>query len=159
MSILTATHLLALLWAPQDSLLVIRGVRGYGERGIREPGAVTPKTGRPAARTDSRVLGVGVPSTGGIIGPDMHGLAFRIALLPPMIGGRIQPNPEASTGLRGRDVMRPAGHSKYETTYRFYLQMKDGLTDRARNATRHTVSRELLQKCCSRGFEGDNGKG
>jgi len=57
------------------------------------------------------------------------------------------------------DVMRLAGHSKYETTYRFYLQVKDGLIDRARRATAYTVSQELLQKCCSRGFEGDNGKG
>jgi len=46
--------------------------------------------------------------------------------------------------------MRLAGHSKYETTYRFYLQVKDGLMDRARKATRHAVSPELLQKCCSR---------
>jgi len=55
-------------------------------------------------------------------------------------------------GLNIFDVMRLAGHSKYETTYRFYLQVKDGLMDRARGATRHTVSPELLQKCCSRGF-------
>ena len=53
-------------------------------------------------------------------------------------------------GLNIFDVMRLAGHSKYETTYRFYLQVKDGLIDRARKATRHTVSPELLQKCCSR---------
>jgi len=48
-----------------------------------------------------------------------------------------------------RDILRLAGHSKYETTYRFYLQVKDGLMDRARKATRHSVSPELLQKCCS----------
>jgi hypothetical protein len=53
-------------------------------------------------------------------------------------------------GLNIFDVMRLAGHSKYETTYQFYLQVKDGLMDRARGATRHCVSPELLQKCCSR---------
>jgi integrase len=57
------------------------------------------------------------------------------------------------------DVMRLAGHSKYETTYRFYLEVKDGLVDRARSAITHTVSQELLQKCCSRGLGGDNEKG
>ena len=57
------------------------------------------------------------------------------------------------------DVMRLAGHSKYETTYRFYLEVKDGLLDRARRAITHTVSRELLQKCCSRVSGGDNEKG
>jgi len=62
-------------------------------------------------------------------------------------------------GLNIYDVMRLAGHSKYETTYRFYLQVKDGLVDRARQATTHTVSQELLQKCCSRGFRGSNEKG
>jgi len=46
--------------------------------------------------------------------------------------------------------MKLAGHSKYETTYWFYLQVKDGLMDRASKATRYTVSPELLQKCCSR---------
>jgi len=62
-------------------------------------------------------------------------------------------------GLDIYDVMRLAGHSKYETTYRFYLQVKDGLIERARRAIAHTVSQELLQKCCSRGFEGENEKG
>ncbi|MHC4541978.1 MAG: tyrosine-type recombinase/integrase [Planctomycetota bacterium] len=62
-------------------------------------------------------------------------------------------------GLNIYDVMRLAGHAKYETTYRFYLEVKDGLVDRARRAVTHTVSSELLQKCCSRGFEGDNEKG
>jgi integrase len=62
-------------------------------------------------------------------------------------------------GLNIYDVMKLAGHSKYETTYRFYLQVKDGLMDRARKATTHTVSRELLQKCCSRDLEGDIEKG
>jgi len=62
-------------------------------------------------------------------------------------------------GLNIYDVMRLAGHAKYETTYRFYLQVKDGLMDRARRAITHTVSQELLQKCCSSGFEGDIEKG
>ena len=62
-------------------------------------------------------------------------------------------------GLNIFDVMRLAGHSKYETTYRFYLQVKDGLMDRARRATSHAVSRELLQKCCNRGLWEPNEKG
>ncbi len=62
-------------------------------------------------------------------------------------------------GLNIFDVMRLAGHSKYETTYRFYLQVKDGLMDRARKATRHTVSPELLQKCCSRVSGGRKSEG
>jgi len=62
-------------------------------------------------------------------------------------------------GLNIFDVMRLAGHAKYETTYRFYLQVKDGLMDRARRATRYTVSQELLQKCCSRGFRKPNDEG
>jgi len=57
------------------------------------------------------------------------------------------------------DVMRLAGHSKYETTYRFYLQVKDGLMDRARKATRHSVSAEVLQKCCSRVSGGRKSEG
>lgn len=54
------------------------------------------------------------------------------------------------------DVMKLAGHSKFETTYKFYLQVKDGLLDRARKATTRGVSPELLQKCCTsdiRGFK------
>ena len=62
-------------------------------------------------------------------------------------------------GLNIFDVMRLAGHSKYETTYRFYLQVKDGLMDRARKATRHAVSPELLQKCCSRVSGGRKSEG
>jgi len=34
-----------------------------------------------------------------------------------------------------------------------------GLVDRARRAITHTVSQELLQKCCSRGLAGDIEKG
>ncbi|OHB66512.1 MAG: hypothetical protein A2Y77_02270 [Planctomycetes bacterium RBG_13_62_9] len=62
-------------------------------------------------------------------------------------------------GLNLFDVMRLAGHSKYETTYQFYLQVKDGLMDRARRATRHCVSPELLQKCCSRVSDERKSKG
>jgi integrase len=62
-------------------------------------------------------------------------------------------------GLSIYDVMKLAGHSKFETTYRFYLQVKDGLLDRARKATMHMVSPELLQKCCSTDFRGVNEKG
>lgn len=62
-------------------------------------------------------------------------------------------------GLNIFDVMRLAGHSKYETTYRFYLQVKDGLMERARRATSHTVSQELLQKCCNGGFREPHEKG
>ncbi len=50
-------------------------------------------------------------------------------------------------GLSICDVMKLAGHSKFETTYNFYLQVKDGLLDRARKAITHIVSPELLQKC------------
>jgi hypothetical protein len=53
----------------------------------------------------------------------------------------------------------PLKETPFETTYRFYLQVKDGLIERARRAIAHTVSQELLQKCCSRGFEGENEKG
>jgi integrase len=62
-------------------------------------------------------------------------------------------------GLSIYDVMKLAGHSKFETTYKFYLQVKDGLLERARKATTHAVSQELLQKCCSSGFLGSNEKG
>ena len=54
--------------------------------------------------------------------------------------------------------MKLAGHSKFETTYNFYLQVKDGLLDRARKAITHIVSPELLQKCCSSDFEGSTQK-
>jgi len=61
-------------------------------------------------------------------------------------------------GLSICDVMKLAGHSKFETTYNFYLQVKDGLLDRARKAITHIVSPELLQKCCSSDFEGSTQK-
>ncbi len=61
-------------------------------------------------------------------------------------------------GLSIYDVMKLAGHSKFETTYKFYLQVKDGLLDRARKTTIYTVSPELLQKCCSRDVRGSSRK-
>ena len=54
--------------------------------------------------------------------------------------------------------MKLAGHSKFETTYNFYLRVKDGLLDRARKAITHIVSPELLQKCCSSDFESSTQK-
>ncbi len=40
--------------------------------------------------------------------------------------------------------MRPAGHSEYETTLRYYLAVEDNLIDKARQAVKHKVSREML---------------
>ena len=37
-------------------------------------------------------------------------------------------------GLEITEVMRLAGHSKYDTTLRYYLAVKDDLVDRARRA-------------------------
>jgi len=51
-------------------------------------------------------------------------------------------------GLSEYDVMTLAGHEKFETTHMFYLAVADDLVDRARQATTHQVSQELLQKCC-----------
>jgi len=51
-------------------------------------------------------------------------------------------------GLSEYDVMTLAGHSNFSTTHRFYLAVADDLVDRARQATGHKVSQELLQKCC-----------
>jgi integrase len=51
-------------------------------------------------------------------------------------------------GLSEYDVMTLAGHSNFETTHKFYLAVADDLMERARRATTHQVSRELLQKCC-----------
>lgn len=50
-------------------------------------------------------------------------------------------------GLSIIEVMRLAGHSKYETTLRYYLHVKDDLVDRARQAIRHKVSKEMLDRC------------
>ncbi len=51
-------------------------------------------------------------------------------------------------GLSEYDVMTLAGHANFETTHKFYLAVADDLMERARRATTHQVSRELLQKCC-----------
>jgi len=50
-------------------------------------------------------------------------------------------------GLEITEVMRLAGHSKYDTTLKYYLAVKDDLVDRARKAVRHSVSREMLDRC------------
>jgi integrase len=49
-------------------------------------------------------------------------------------------------GLEITEVMRLAGHSKYETCLSYYLSVKDDLVDRARQAVRHSVSREMLER-------------
>jgi len=50
-------------------------------------------------------------------------------------------------GLEVVEVMRLAGHSKYETTLSYYLAVKDDLVDKARRVIRHRVSKEMLDKC------------
>ena len=54
-------------------------------------------------------------------------------------------------GLEITEVMRLAGHSKYDTTLKYYLAVKDDLVDRARKAVKHRVSREMLGRCLGRG--------
>ncbi len=49
-------------------------------------------------------------------------------------------------GLEITEVMRLAGHSKYDTTLKYYLSVSDDLVDRARQAVRHSVSREMLER-------------
>jgi integrase len=46
-------------------------------------------------------------------------------------------------GLRELDVMRLAGHSKFETTHRFYLAVSDDLLAKARVATEKNLSENL----------------
>ena len=43
--------------------------------------------------------------------------------------------------------MRLAGQSKYDTTLKYYLAVKDDLVDKARRAVKHLVSREMLERC------------
>ena len=50
-------------------------------------------------------------------------------------------------GLEITEVMRLAGHSKYDTTLKYYLAVKDDLVDRARRAVNHSVSQEMLDRC------------
>ena len=53
-------------------------------------------------------------------------------------------------GLEITEVMRLAGHSKYDTTLKYYLAVKDDLVDKARKAIKHKVSREMLERCLKR---------
>jgi integrase len=48
-------------------------------------------------------------------------------------------------GLREYEVMRLAGHSKFETTHRFYLAVADDLVDRARQAGDETYGQSLAR--------------
>ncbi|MHC4720012.1 MAG: tyrosine-type recombinase/integrase [Planctomycetota bacterium] len=57
-------------------------------------------------------------------------------------------------GLTEYDVMTLAGHANFATTHKFYLAVADDLVARARNATTHQVSQELLQKCCQNSLRG-----
>ena len=53
-------------------------------------------------------------------------------------------------GLEINEVMRLAGHSKYDTTLKYYLSVKDDLISKARLATKFKVNPDLLQKCSGR---------
>jgi integrase len=53
-------------------------------------------------------------------------------------------------GLKITEVMRLAGHSKYDTTLKYYLAVKDDLVDKARKAIKHRVSKEMLERCLNR---------
>lgn len=59
-------------------------------------------------------------------------------------------------GLTEYDVMTLAGHSNFSTTHKFYLAVADDLIARARQATTHQVSQQLLQKCCQNSQKGAN---
>jgi hypothetical protein len=48
------------------------------------------------------------------------------------------------------EVMKLAGHSKYDTTLKYCLNIKDDLVDKARRAIKHRVSREMLERCLGR---------
>ena len=50
-------------------------------------------------------------------------------------------------GLEINEVMKLAGHSKYDTTVQYYLSVKDDLMNKARKAVKYRVSREMLEKC------------
>lgn len=49
--------------------------------------------------------------------------------------------------LEINEVMRLAGHSKYETTLKYYMAVKDDLISRARKAVKYKVSKWVLEKC------------
>jgi integrase len=52
-------------------------------------------------------------------------------------------------GLSEFDVMTLAGHSKFETTRRFYLAIRKDLIDRARVISEQTEEDNLLRACCA----------
>jgi len=54
------------------------------------------------------------------------------------------------------DVMTLAGHANFAMTHKFYFAVADDLIDRARQATSHQVSQELLQRCCRNNQKGTN---
>ena len=43
--------------------------------------------------------------------------------------------------------MKLLGHSKYDTTLKYYLAVKDDLVDKAGRAVRHRINKEMLQRC------------
>jgi integrase len=59
-------------------------------------------------------------------------------------------------GLSEYDVMTLAGHANFATTHEFYLAVADDLIARARQATTHQVSQELLRGCCRSSQRGAN---
>jgi hypothetical protein len=62
-------------------------------------------------------------------------------------------------GLKEYEVMRLAGHSKFETTHRFYLAVADDLVGHARRASDKAVGRNLARTWHSPLFEPINKKG
>ena len=48
-------------------------------------------------------------------------------------------------GLKEYEVMRVAGHAKFETTHRFYLAVADDLVDRARQASDAALGQVLAR--------------
>lgn len=55
--------------------------------------------------------------------------------------------------MKTAEMMRLAGHSKYDTTLQYYPAVKDDLVDKARRAIKHRVSRGMLETCLGRGEE------
>jgi hypothetical protein len=51
-----------------------------------------------------------------------------------------------ANGMSENDVMNLAGHSKFETTHKFYISLKDDLIVRARAAAVQGVGQNLLQQ-------------
>ena len=48
-------------------------------------------------------------------------------------------------GLSELEVMRLAGHADFKTTHRYYLKVRDGLVDRARQASARVLRRNLAR--------------